>query len=149
MLLIIANKKQKDVFLAKSRSAKRQQKPTQLFKQGVNPAPLTPLLTARRPVRSLEPSQRSRTRTPIRSPLFEPEASQLATDAQAAAILREDDNKEEELADNEQDKQDKQVQWTLEAATAVEPSVATAERSITEELEELIKPRLHFRWQAC
>jgi hypothetical protein len=127
------------VSLAKSRPAKRQRKPTQPFEQGVNPAPLTPPPTARRPVRSMEPSQRSRTRTPIRSPLCESEASQLATDAQAAAILGEDDDEEEELAAAADDEEDEQIRWTLEAATAVEPGVVAAERSITEELEELVK----------
>ena len=37
----------------------------------------------------------------------------------------------------------------LEAATAVEGGVAAAERSITEELQELVNPYLHFRWRAC
>jgi hypothetical protein len=46
------------------------------------------------------------------------------------------------------DEEDEQVQWSLEAATAVEGGV-TAERSITEELQELVDPYLHFRWRAC
>ncbi|KAF3034423.1 hypothetical protein E8E12_006489 [Didymella heteroderae] len=97
----------------------------------------------------MELSQRSRTRTPIRSPLCESEASQLATDAQAAAIVGEDDDEEEELAAAADDEEDEQIRWTLEAATAVEPGVAAAERSITEELDELVEPQLHFRWRAC
>ncbi|KAF1363299.1 hypothetical protein EJ07DRAFT_174010 [Lizonia empirigonia] len=151
----MAKLKRKNVTPAKSRPPKRARKTTQPFEQGVNPAPPTPPPTASRPVRSPEPSQRSR--TPIRSPLFEPEASQLATDAQAAAILGEDDNEVEEL--EPVDDEDQQVQWALEAATAVEEpagnsrsvaAVAAApSRGITEELEELIEPHLHFRWRAC
>ncbi|KAF3027918.1 hypothetical protein E8E12_000484, partial [Didymella heteroderae] len=76
-------------------------------------------------------------------------ASQLATDAQAAAIVGEDDDEEEELAAAADDEEDEQIRWTLEAATAVEPGVAAAERSITEELDELVEPQLHFRWRAC
>lgn len=142
----MANSKRKNVTPAKNRPAKRQRKPTQPFEQGVNPAPPTPPPTARRLLRSPEPSQR--TRTPIRSPLFEPEASQLATDAHAAAILGEDDDDEEEL-EAVDDEEDEQVQRSLEAATAVEDGVTAAERSITEELQELVDPHLHFRWRAC
>jgi hypothetical protein len=123
------------VSLAKSRPAKRQRKPTQPFQKGVNSAPLTLPPTARHPVRSPEPPKRGRTRTPIRSPLFEPEASQLATDAQAAAILREnDDDDEEELAAAADDEGDKKVRWTLEAATAIEP---------------VVELHSHVRWRAC
>lgn len=113
------------------RSTKRQRRAPKPFDQGVDPAPLTPPPTARRCERSLEPSQRSR--TPIQSPLFEPEASQLATDAQAAAILGEDDDEEEEEL-GPVEEEDQQVQWALDAATAV---------------EEPIEPHLHFRWRAC
>ena len=94
-----------------------------------------------------------RSRTPIRNPLFEPEASQLTTDTQAAAILGEDDDEEEELEAAEDE--DQQVQWALDSATAVEElagdshGVAAAEQSVTEGLEVLIEPHLHFRWRAC
>lgn len=87
----------------------------------------------------MELLQRSYTRTLIQSPLCKSKASQLATNAQAAAILREDNNKEEELTAAADNKEDKQIQQTLEAATAVEPGIIAAKQSIIEELEELIK----------
>ncbi|KAF1361093.1 hypothetical protein EJ07DRAFT_154450 [Lizonia empirigonia] len=141
----MAKLKRKDVTPAKSRPPKRARRPhSHSSKVSIL---LLQLLHRRRVVR----------RTPIRSPLFEPEASQLATDAQAAAILGEDDNEVEEL--EPVDDEDQQVQWALEAATAVEElagnsrsvaAVAAApSRGITEELEELIEPHLHFRWRAC
>lgn len=152
-----------------SKRAKRQRKAPQIFERGVNPAPPTPPSTVRRLQRSPDPtSQRSRD-TP--SPLFEPEASQLATDAHAAEILGEDDD--EMPVEETPDDEDAVVEFALQAASAVEsegvgeqaadsngssPSVAAPAsaaqssqqqhlESQDEEIDEV--PHLHFRWRAC
>ena len=100
------NSKRKNVPPASSnssKSSKRQRKAPQVFEQGVNPpAPLTPPSTVRRPQRSQnrtpQPDTHNRGRGAAEaspSPLFEPEPSQLATDAHAADILGEDEDEEE------------------------------------------------------
>jgi hypothetical protein len=131
----------------------------------------------RRPWRSSEPSlRRSRNRDCDRnslSSLFEPEASQLASDAQAAAILGEDNDKEEVLDagdDSDNEDEDPAVRYALDAAGAVDEVSAAAavpeglpDVAITamlaqssgqqrpklqnEEIEEEL--HLYFRWRAC
>jgi hypothetical protein len=92
---------------------KRQRKPTQVFEQGVNPAPPSPPPTAKPAARSrnLTLSQQRhsqrRNRAPTQPPedspslLFEPEPSQLAIDAQTDDILGfgEDEDVSEEVPD--------------------------------------------------
>jgi hypothetical protein len=113
------NNKRKNVPPARgesSKPAKRQRKPSQIFEQGVNPAPPTPPLTIRRPDRSRVLSWQCN--RDILSPIFEPEApSQLATDT--ANILREDED-EDEAVDTTADDEDGPVEFALRAATAEE-----------------------------
>ena len=130
-----------------SSSAGRQRRAPQIFEQGVNPAPPTPPFTIRRP--------------PQRDAHDRGTPSQLVTDAHAADILGEDKN-EDESVDAAADDDDEPVQNVLEVVTGAEdsPGVAAAaaaaasparstQRGVTEELEALVEPRLHFRWRAC
>jgi hypothetical protein len=164
------NNKRKNVPPASSESskpAKRQRRPSQIFEQGINPAPPTPPSTIRRPNRSRVPSwQRNRD---ILGPIFEPEApSQLATDT---ADIPGEDEDEEEAVDATADDEDGPVEFALRAATAEEdegvseraadgagdsPGVAVAAsaaqssqrqrlESHNEEIDE--EPHLHFRYR--
>jgi hypothetical protein len=113
------NNKRKNVPPASSessKSAKRQYKPSQIFKQTINPAPPTPPSIIRSPNCSRVLSWQRNHDT--LSPVFEPEApSQLATDT--ADILREDED-EEEAVDATADDEDGPVELALRAATAEE-----------------------------
>ena len=101
------------------RPSKRQRRPPAVFGQGVDPpAPSTPLSTVRRPQHSRDctPPQGAQNRASP-SPLFEPEASQLATDAYAVEIPGEDDDEEEPIdaaADDEAADDDEQVTMRCE-----------------------------------
>ncbi|KAI8933944.1 hypothetical protein NX059_009637 [Plenodomus lindquistii] len=99
-----------------SKSSKRQRTAPRRFEQGVDPALLTPLSTARRTERSLEPLPQRSCDTPI--PLFEPK-----TPSQRADILAEDED-EEEPVDATADDDDGPVQYALKAAGAVEEPAA-------------------------
>ncbi|CAG5190059.1 uncharacterized protein ALTATR162_LOCUS12119 [Alternaria atra] len=164
------NSKRKNVPPASSESskpAKRQRKPSQIFEQGINPAPPTPPSTVRRLNRSRVPTPQRNHDIP--SPVFEPEApSQLTTDT--ADILGEDED--EEVFDTTADDEDRPVEFALRAATAEEdegvseraaggagdsPGVAVAAsaaqssqrqrlESQNEEVDE--EPHLHFRYRA-
>ena len=112
------NSKRKNVPPASSESskpAKHQRKPSQVFEQGINPAPPTPPSTVRRLnlSRVLTP-QRNRD---ILSLVFEPEApSQLTTDT--AVILGEDED--EEVFNTTADNKDRPVEFALRTATTKE-----------------------------
>ncbi|CAG5179630.1 uncharacterized protein ALTATR162_LOCUS9382 [Alternaria atra] len=164
------NSKRKNVPPASSESskpAKRQRKLSQIFEQGINPAPPTPPSTVRRLNRSRVPTPQRNHDIP--SPVFEPEApSQLTTDT--ADILGEDED--EEVFDTTADDEDRPVEFALRAATAKEdkgvseraaggagdsPGVAVAAsaaqssqrqrlESQNEEVDE--EPHLHFRYRA-
>ncbi|KAF1934929.1 hypothetical protein EJ02DRAFT_460815 [Clathrospora elynae] len=144
------------------KSAKRQQTATRVFEQGVNPASPTPPSTVQRLQHSQDrTAQQDAHNCGIASPIFEPEASQLATNAQAADILREDNN-EEELVEATADGGEESSGGVSEqaataagaslgvgAATAASTAWSMQQRSVTEELDALIGPHLHFRWRAC
>ena len=166
---------------------KRQRKPTQPFEQGVNPAPLTPPSTVRplprtrivtahsdveirgRGAASSRPAEGSP------SPLFEPEQSQLAIQAQADNILgfAEDEDEVEEQPDPLPEEEE--VTWegavsggegdhepagggeaaagdssVAAAALSTAPSTQPARQLEDLEEEEVDEtPHLHFRWRAC
>jgi hypothetical protein len=162
--------------------SKRQRRATRaplVFEQGVNPAPPTPPLTARKQRRSqYRQSQqnaysrgRSSTPAPV-SPLCEPtaESSQLAVDAQTDNTFEtfEDDNAEEEedpLPEEEEAAtmasehaasatgDSPGVAAAAAAAAAAATSVASSSQSQRQSAaatEEVEEePKLHFRWRAC
>ena len=127
------------------RSEKRLRKSTRPFEQGVNPPaaqPHTPPPTTRRPAPAPAPTP-SRQPTPpchqdTLSPLFVPDASQLATDAQAAEIQGEYEDEEDTGEGEEVEEQP----TTAATPTAVPIAAQVESNSLDEE------PHLHIRWRA-
>ena len=108
-------------------TSKRQRRATRaplVFEQGVNPAPPTPPLTARKQRRSHHRQSQQNAHSYGRSSAQTP-ASQLAVDAQTDVILEiaEDDDAEEE--EEEEEEEEGPPREDVEAATMVSEHAAS------------------------